>query len=97
MNKFGNFKQFGYARTLHAINTIDDDGNSIVIPIGTLMLLLDLYEDGCIVEYFNDDGIRMDVDEYNYEDIEPVSEEEVKRIVEKNKKHKVIKNEEKFK
>lgn len=88
MDKFEKFEQFGYARTLHDEDHIDNDGNKIVIPRGTIVTLLDLYEKGCIVEYDPNDGIRIDVGEYRYEDLEPVSEEEVGRIVkEEQRKH----------
>lgn len=82
MDRFG---EYGYARTLHNISTIDDNGNDIVIPKGTIVFILDMFEKSCIVEFGKNDGIMMDIDEIQYEDIEPISEEEVNRIAEEEK------------
>lgn len=82
------FIQFGYAMTKNDKNDIDNDGNKITIPKDTLVILLDLHEDGCIVEYSgrNNPKINITVDCYDYDELEPVSEEEVGRIVKEEKR-----------
>lgn len=72
---------------MHDEDHIDNEGNMVVIPKGTIVVILDMYEEDCMVEYDPDDGIKIDIGVYRYEDIEPLSDEEVRRIVEEGIKN----------
>lgn len=90
MDKFGDFIQFGYAMTKKDKDDIDNEGNKIIIQKGTLVILLDLHEDGCIVEYseYNNPKINITVDCYDYDELEAVSDEEAKMILKEKRKNK---------
>lgn len=75
------YELFGYVRTKNDLRYVDCDGEEIFIPKGTLAHLVDMFEDGCIVEYCEHSQAMPDVNGYDYDDLEPVSEEEVGRIV----------------
>lgn len=80
------FELFGYVRTKNDLRYIDCDGEEIFIPKGTLAHLVDMFEDGCIVEYCEHSQNMPDVNGYDYGDLEPVSIEEVRKAKKVEKK-----------